>query len=103
MKPTSDGPAVSVASSPDDLAPGTRVKPGAGVAVSARGTGEGSTYGFVSEAGVFFPVESGADLELLGYRTSQAVSVPATWTQLLAQGPTLSQAIAQRTAPGQAK
>ena len=103
MKPTSDGPVVSVASSPDDLAPGTRVTPGAGVAVGARGTGEGSTYGFVSEAGVFFPVESGADLELLGYRTDQAVTVPVAWTQLLAQGPTLSRAIAQRTAPGQAK
>ena len=88
---------------PGRLEPGTKVKPGAGVAVSARGTGQGSTYGFVSESGVFFPVETATDLQLLGYKTTQAVTVPAAWTQLLEQGPTLSQAIAQRTAPGQAK
>lgn len=103
MQPSSNGPVVSVAGGPGSLEPGTRVKPGAGVAVSARGTGEGTTYGIVSEAGVFFPVESATDLQLLGYRSTQAVTVPAAWTQLLEQGPTLSQAIAQRTAPGQVK
>lgn len=103
MKPTSDGPVVSVARSPEDLEPGTRVEPGAGAAVTARSSGEGSTYGFVSEAGVFFPVETAEDLKLLGYGTSQSVTVPAAWTQLLEQGPTLSQGIAQRTAPRQEK
>ena len=103
MQSSSEGPVVSVTNSPRDLEPGTKVKPGAGVAVSARGTGQGSTYGFVSESGVFFPVETATDLQLLGYKTTQAVTVPAAWTQLLEQGPTLSQAIAQRTAPGQAK
>lgn len=103
MAPSSDGPVVSVASAPAELAPGTRVTPGAGVAVTAQSSGEGATYGFVSEAGVFFPVASATDLELLGYRTTESVTVPAAWTQLLAQGPTLSQATAQRTAPGQAK
>lgn len=99
----SDGPVVSVAVSPESLEPGTRVTPGAGVAVSARGTGEGTTYGFISEAGVYFPVESATDLQLLGYTSTQAVSVPSAWTQLLAQGPTLGQSRAQRTAPGQGK
>ncbi|MDQ0614184.1 type VII secretion protein EccB [Microbacterium sp. W4I4] len=103
MQPTADGPVVSVASAPTELAPGTSVKPGAGAAVTAQGSGQGSTYGFVSEAGVFFPVESATDLQLLGYTTAQSVTVPVAWTQLLEQGPTLSQATAQRTAPGQAK
>ncbi|MDT0156126.1 type VII secretion protein EccB [Microbacterium sp. ARD32] len=103
MKPTSDGPMVSVATSPDELEPGTRVQPGAGAALTARGSGEGATYGFVSEAGVFFPIEAAEDLKLLGYSTAQSVSVPTAWTQLLEQGPTLSQGIAQRTAPRQEK
>src|SRR5690606_11017091 len=103
MDPTPDGPEVSVASAPPELAPGTAVKPGAGVAVTAQRSGQGTTYGFVSEAGVFFPVESVTDLELLGYTADQSVKVPASWTQLLEQGPALSQAAAQRTAPGQGK
>lgn len=103
MNPSDDGPAVSVAAAPEDIAPGTSVKPGAGAGIISQSSGQGATYGFVSEAGVFFPVESATDLELLGYTTSEAVTVPASWTQLLEQGPTLSQAIAQRTAPRQAK
>lgn len=103
MTPGSDGPAVSVATAPDDLEPGTRVMPGAGAAITSRSKGEGATYGFVSEAGVYFPVESADDLALLGYPTDESVTVPAAWTQLLDQGPTLSQAIAQRTASGQGK
>ncbi|WP_309127386.1 type VII secretion protein EccB [Microbacterium sp.] len=101
MNPTEDGPVVSVAASPVELEPGTRVKPGAGAAITSRSSGAGATYGFVSEAGVYFPVESAADLELLGYRAQESVTVPATWTQLLEQGPALGRAIAQRTAPGQ--
>lgn len=103
MAPSSEGPVISVASAPAEIAPGTTVTPGAGAAVTAQSSGQGATYGFVSEAGVFFPVESAADLELLGYRTSESVRVPASWVQLLAQGPVLSQAAAQRTAPGQTK
>lgn len=103
MKPTDDGPRVSVASVPEEIEPGTLVKPGSGAAITARTSGEGATYGFVSESGVYFPVESAVDLELLGYQTTQSVTVPATWTQLLEQGPTLGQAIAQRTAPGLAE
>lgn len=103
MQPTDDGPVVSVAASPGELEPGTQVTAGSGAAVTAQNTGEGVTYGFVSEAGVYFPVESATDLELLGYQTDESVTVPVSWTQLLEQGPTLSQAIAQRTAPGQAK
>ncbi len=103
MEPSGDGPVVSVASAPAELEPGTRVTPGSGTAVTSQGSGTGATYGFVSEAGVFFPVESATDLALLGYKTDASVTVPASWTQLLAQGPTLSQAIAQRTAPRQAE
>jgi len=101
MTPTADGPVVSVAASPDDLEPGTRVMPGAGAAITSRTKGEGATYGFVSEAGVYFPVETAEDLALLGYSTEESVTVPASWTQLLEQGPALSRAIAQRTASGQ--
>lgn len=101
MKPSAEGPTVSVAAAPAELEPGTQVKPGAGAAITSRTSGEGATYGFVSEAGVYFPVESAADLELLGYRPQDSVTVPAAWTQLLEQGPALSRAIAQRTAPGQ--
>lgn len=103
MRPTADGPVVSVTAAPAEVEPGTEVKPGAGAAITARGSGQGETYGFVSEAGVYFPVESAEDLGLLGYRTAESVVVPAAWTQLLEQGPTLGRAIAQRTAPGQAK
>ncbi|MFD5224373.1 type VII secretion protein EccB [Microbacterium sp. NPDC058342] len=99
MAPGAEGPAVSVASVPDDIEPGTRVTPGSGAAITARNSGEGATYGFVSEAGVYFPVASATDLELLGYKTTQSVTVPAAWTQLLEQGPALSREIAQRTAP----
>lgn len=102
LEPGEDGPAVSVASVPDDLEPGTRVRPGSGLAVTSVSSGAGATHGFVSEAGVYFPVESAEDLQLLGYRTGQSVTIPASWTQLLAQGPALSRATAQRTAPGQA-
>ncbi|BDZ39598.1 type VII secretion protein EccB [Microbacterium suwonense] len=101
MKPAADGPVVSVASTPGDLGSGTQVTPGAGVAVTSKSTGEGSTYGFISEAGVYFPISSAEDLKLLGYTTGESVTVPSSWTQLLEQGPTLSRAIAQRTAPGQ--
>lgn len=103
MNPDADGPAVAVAAAPDEFMPGTSVKPGAGAAITAQGSGQGVTYGFVSEAGVFFPVESATDLELLGYKAGQSVTVPASWTQLLEQGPALSQATAQRTAPRQAE
>lgn len=103
MTPTADGPVVSVAASPEELEPGTRVKPGSGLAVTSRSTGEGATYGFVSEAGVYFPVASATDLQLLGYSTADSMTVPASWTQLLEEGPTLSQSIAQRTAPRQEK
>ncbi|WP_119695985.1 type VII secretion protein EccB [Microbacterium halotolerans] len=91
---------VSVAAAPSDVEPGTQVTPGTGAAVTTHGSGEGSTYGFVSEAGVHFPVETAADLERLGYEPDQAVPVPAAWTQLLEQGPALSREIAQRTAQG---
>lgn len=101
MTPEGDGAEVGVASVPDGVEPGTRVRPGAGAAITSRSSGEGATYGFLSEAGVYYPVESATDLALLGYQTDQSVTVPASWTQLLDQGPTLSQAIAQRTAPGQ--
>ena len=101
MTPTADGPEVSVATAPQDLEPGTRVTPGAGAAITSRSTGQGATYGFVSEAGVYFPVESADDLALLGYTPEQSVTVPATWTQLLEQGPTLSRSIARTTASGQ--
>jgi type VII secretion protein EccB len=101
MTPGADGPAISVASTPDGLEFGTQVTPGAGAAITSLSTGEGATYGFVAESGVYFPVETAEDLALLGYPTEESVSVPAAWTQLLEQGPTLSRAIAQRTAPGQ--
>lgn len=101
MTPTADGPEVSVATAPQDLEPGTRVTPGAGAAITSRSTGQGATYGFVSEAGVYFPVETADDLALLGYTPEQSVTVPATWTQLLEQGPTLSRSIARTTASGQ--
>jgi hypothetical protein len=101
MQPGADGPAVSVASVPDAVEPGTQVRPGAGAAITSRASGEGATYGFVSEAGVYFPVETAGDLALLGFQADRSVTVPASWTQLLEQGPTLSQAIAQRTAPRQ--
>ena len=101
MTPTADGPVVSVATGPEELEPGTRVTPGAGAAITSRSKGEGATYGFVSEAGVYFPVESAEDLALLGYAPDVSVTVPAAWTQLLEQGPTLSRTIAQTTAPGQ--
>lgn len=101
MTPTDEGPVVSVATSPDEIEPGTTVRPGAGVAVTSRSTGEGATYGFVSEAGVYFPVETADDLTLLGYSTEESATVPAAWTQLLEQGPVLSRSIAQRTASGQ--
>ncbi|MDQ0726917.1 type VII secretion protein EccB [Microbacterium sp. W4I20] len=102
MTPAADGPLVSVATAPDDLEPGTRVTPGAGAAITSRSKGEGSTFGFVSEAGVYFPVESAEDMALLGYAAEESVTVPTAWTQLLEQGPTLSRAIAQSTASGQA-
>jgi type VII secretion protein EccB len=101
MTPGADGPVVSVATSPEDLEPGTRVMPGAGSAITSKSKGEGATYGFVSEAGVYFPVETAEDLALLGYSTKESVTVPSAWTQLLEQGPALSRAIAQRTASGQ--
>lgn len=101
MTPTADGPVVSVAATPEGIEPGTQVTPGAGAAITSKATGEGSTYGFISEAGAYFPVETADDLALLGYPTDDSVTVPAAWTQLLEQGPTLSRAIAQRTAPGQ--
>lgn len=103
LQPGDDGPVVSVASAPDDFTPGTSVTPGTGLAVTSQSSGTGATYGFVSEAGVYFPVESATDLGLLGYKTGESVVVPASWTQLLAEGPTLSQAAAQRTAPRQAE
>lgn len=103
MTPTADGPVVSVAATPEELEPGARVKPGSGLAVTSQSTGEGATYGFVSEAGVYFPVASATDLQLLGYSTADSMTVPASWTQLLEEGPTLSQSIAQRTAPRQEK
>ncbi|MGO1627183.1 MULTISPECIES: type VII secretion protein EccB [unclassified Microbacterium] len=93
-------PSVSVAAVPNDVEPGTQVTPGSGAAITAHSSGEGATYGFVSEAGVYFPVESASDLERLGYEPDQSVPVPTAWTQLLEQGPTLSREIAQRTAPG---
>lgn len=102
MLPGADGPVVSVGTAPEEFEPGTQVMPGAGAAITSRSKGEGATYGFVSEAGLYFPVESAEDLELLGYPTDRSVTVPAAWTQLLEQGPTLSRAIAQRTTPGQA-
>lgn len=101
MTPGADGPVVSVATTPDDIEFGTKVTPGAGAAITARSSGEGATYGFVAESGVFFPVETAEDLALLGYSTETSVTVPAAWTQLLEQGPTLSRSIAQRTASGQ--
>lgn len=102
MRQDNDGPVVSVASSPGKLEPGTtRVRAGSGAAITAQNSGAGVTYGFLSEAGVYFPVESATDLALLGYQTDETVTVPVPWTQLLEQGPTLSQAIAQRTAPRQ--
>nr|WP_314845677.1 type VII secretion protein EccB [uncultured Microbacterium sp.] len=101
MTPGADGPMVSVATTPDDIEFGTKVTPGAGAAITARSSGEGATYGFVAESGVFFPVETAEDLALLGYSTETSVTVPAAWTQLLEQGPTLSRSIAQRTASGQ--
>jgi len=101
MTPSADGPVVSVATSPKELEPGTQVMPGAGAAITSRSKGEGATYGFVSEAGVYFPVETADDLALLGYPADESVTVPTAWTQLLEQGPTLSRAIAQRTASGQ--
>ncbi|MFK4762900.1 type VII secretion protein EccB [Microbacterium sp. ZW T5_45] len=101
MTPGADGPTVSVATVPDDLEFGTQVTPGAGAAITAQSSGEGATYGFVAESGVFFPVETAEDLALLGYPTEDSITVPAAWTQLLEQGPTLSREIAQRTASGQ--
>ena len=97
MTPSADGPVVSVTSTPDDAELGTSVTPGAGAAITARSSGEGATYGFVAESGVYFPVETAEDLALLGYSTESSLTVPAAWTQLLEQGPTLSRTIAQRT------
>lgn len=100
MVPGDDGPRVSVTAAPEDVEPGTQVTAGAGAAITAKTKGEGSTYGFVSEAGVYFPVETAEDLTLLGYTPDESVTVPSAWTQLLDQGPVLSRAIAQRTASG---
>lgn len=84
---------------PRDATAVTTVDPGAGALV--RGIGAASLDSgpvfLVDQTGVAFPVEgSGNDnpIARLGYSDSDIVPVPATWTDLLASGPTLSVAAA---------